>query len=1178
MSKPQYDIVMSEQTLEKINEYRNNLISGQEQPGAFLQDKLQGKSVKDLKTNEFIEILLSTKKPVFFAESAIKGGGRDWNNSELKILGDINVTVPVKIHDNGVWAPKFDGKDSSKQYDSPHQGELLFTPGALLKSGSQFSGQTPDFAEVTKDGKIDQAAYNRLVERRLLPLLVYANEQAKIDGKPAVITMPGVGAGVFAGPFAGQMGNHLDQAMQAMLEKHGANLENIAAVHFDPGKECSNQEKNFGNLKYRVRPSLQDSEDGRANATKKQLSTPSELEENSGEFKNCKVYKIVAWDHVSLPGNDFFAGIRHTDDGVAAAATTLMHGINGIEGKYNPKTGQYEHPSGYRNWEDVANKNNVHLLANDNIKIISNDAKSYSLAEFEKKQQDAAKQPGVGVANQTVAAAKIDAIQAASSAQIEKNVAIYPVGGEITKDLRVAIKFSNQSERDKFFDYMAKENKDHNQLFERENHLSDVVYIKASPGAGGIGAYISSGKQSQLSINFGSDEVAKIFHEALNLKKEHGYLRQGRGTFYFDPNLLHPDSTKEVPLITTSNLTSNASFQQSLVQTLAEKTLAQSTPNQTIATPKIDATQTPAPTATQDPNGLQNASQASNAVKISQVKNDDPDITRIALQFQSQRERDKFVAHMGRIAANENVNLGQIFDQSEVFDRSHKLSNTLYINPSDGVVGAYVSGNQQLSINFGNTKVAEEFFAALALKKSQGYVNNNKRTLYFEQSAFPPIPYGDKIIETKFSVADNIGLAPIQPKKEATLDIPNSTTFTPKVDQAPQPIVQKPVIQPPAQDPVVAIPKVGTVPPALDTQGIKPSAAKDVLENNVKIYSAPDVDKNGPRVALEFSNPQERDKFVDHMIRTAAFQEVELIRIFDRNHDGHPNVVYVNSSRFIGDAGTYITPDGKLSVNLGSYSVASKFKSGLGLTGRGDLYKDSNTLYFNKNHLPPTPGSQINIVTTLNYTSDIQPQQAQAHSQKPVSEQVLDKPTIVTPKVETVHPLHVHEPKAPAATIQAAAPFQKVEAVPPAPVVQEPKTPIAVQTVTSQKTDTAPPAPAVQEPKALAPNASQDSIKNSPSKPNILARAYNAIKTFFHNVGARIAGNTGSEETNQTPVKQSHLQTVKAPTKSPSKGKTFTAEEIMSKNPVPISDKALDTKSTSKRAIPKLRDNDHASR
>ena len=36
------------------------------------------------------------------------------------------------------------------------------------------------------------------------------------------------------------------------------------------------------------------------------------------------LFSVVAWDHVSWPGNDFYAGQRKTDDGVKAAATTAM--------------------------------------------------------------------------------------------------------------------------------------------------------------------------------------------------------------------------------------------------------------------------------------------------------------------------------------------------------------------------------------------------------------------------------------------------------------------------------------------------------------------------------------------------------------------------------------------------------------------------------------------------------------------------------------------------------------------------------------------------------------------------------------------------------------------------------------------------------------------------------------
>jgi hypothetical protein len=374
---PGYDIVMSERTLQNINIYKESLISGQEQPGKFLQEKLEeaGKSVADLNEAEFIEVILSTKKPKFFAESAIQGGGRDWNNRELEILGDINVTVPVKVYDNGIWDP---ADPNFAAHANPLDGELLFTPGALLKSGAQFSGQTPDLAEVTKNGKIDQKAYNALVERRLLPLLVHANEKAGLEGKPALITLPGVGAGEFAGKFKGEMGQHLNIAIQAMLEKHSGNLGNIAAIHYDSFAECTNEQRNYGNIKYRVRPQL------KGNQGKTQLSDPTAYQEPGDDFSKCKLYKVVAWDHVSLPGNDFFIGRRHTDDGVAAAATNSMEGITGVTGHYDKATGKYLPPKAYNTWEEVANKQGVHLKVQNNIKIVTDKGVSVKLADYQR--------------------------------------------------------------------------------------------------------------------------------------------------------------------------------------------------------------------------------------------------------------------------------------------------------------------------------------------------------------------------------------------------------------------------------------------------------------------------------------------------------------------------------------------------------------------------------------------------------------------------------------------------------------------------------------------------------------------------------------------------------------------------------------------------------------------------
>ena len=63
---------------------------------------------------------------------------------------------------------------------------------------------------------------------------------------------------------------------------------------------------------------------------------------------DCMLFSIVAWDHVSWPGNDFFAGSRCTDDGVKAAATNSMFALTGIEGHYDPDRGAYLPPPPYR--------------------------------------------------------------------------------------------------------------------------------------------------------------------------------------------------------------------------------------------------------------------------------------------------------------------------------------------------------------------------------------------------------------------------------------------------------------------------------------------------------------------------------------------------------------------------------------------------------------------------------------------------------------------------------------------------------------------------------------------------------------------------------------------------------------------------------------------------------------
>lgn len=358
-----YKIIISDISYQKVADYQALLVAGNATAGSYLARQIAQETtpVAQMTTDAFLDLLLATKHPRIFAESEIRGEGKDWNDQELSILGDINVSADVKVFDNGVWSPT---DLHFKTHTPPIDATLLFSPGALLAKGAGYHGKTPDMVEVAPNGVIDTAAYTALVERRLLPLLIHADERAAADGVKAVITIPGIGAGVFAGTFSGQMGGHLSDALQHIIGKHAARLQNIAMIYYDPFSECVNDDKNFGSMLYRVRPQ-------KYNAGKAQLCAPQDYAEAGEDFKFCRLFKIVAWDHVSLPGNDFFGGSRHTDDGVAAGATDVMRAITGINvGQgYDAKTGHYLPPQGCNTWEDAAIQNGVVLVASGRVEV-----------------------------------------------------------------------------------------------------------------------------------------------------------------------------------------------------------------------------------------------------------------------------------------------------------------------------------------------------------------------------------------------------------------------------------------------------------------------------------------------------------------------------------------------------------------------------------------------------------------------------------------------------------------------------------------------------------------------------------------------------------------------------------------------------------------------------------------
>jgi len=350
---PEYHFLLHPTAYQEARAYLARLQSGA-RPGKFLAPLLP-ENLDWLTPESFLEKLLQTKRPRLFAESEVWGDGRDWNQDELSLLGDISAALPVTVYDDGRHT-------FPKVHSDPFPAHLIFVPGALLQARP---GAAPaDWHTVTREGRIDPDAYYALYERRLLPAFLYIDQLAASAGRPAFVTIPGIGCGMFAGPFRGQLGAHLQAALARLLEKHGRRFEHIRAVYFDPYSECENFRTEIHGIHFLVRPLRQGNQD------KPQLCRPEQYQEPGDRFETCDLYSFVAWDHVSWPGNDFYAGARQTDDGVKAAATDSMAIMTGMGGKYDPAHFQYQPPKGYNTWEDVIQRKELQINVEENLQIL----------------------------------------------------------------------------------------------------------------------------------------------------------------------------------------------------------------------------------------------------------------------------------------------------------------------------------------------------------------------------------------------------------------------------------------------------------------------------------------------------------------------------------------------------------------------------------------------------------------------------------------------------------------------------------------------------------------------------------------------------------------------------------------------------------------------------------------
>lgn len=335
------EILFSEITYQKIQRYYDYLLDqGIQHAGKHFKKQLNdnGTPLNELDLPTFARLLVQSKIPKVFAESGVMHDTSDWTLGEEDILGDISTHVPVNFYNNG-------GHDITfVNHDAPIAAHLIYVSGALLRSDQ--TGNTADLNEVVVDGLFNQDLFNALYERRLLPVLMQIELQAQAEGKVAAITIPGIGTELFSGAHSHIIKAAFREALENVLSKHNDKFPHIDVVHYDPFSGDEPKSERIGHIDYRVCPSNLEETTG-------QLAYPEGTSADTHTLTS-----LVAWDHFSWPGNDFWPGARATDDGVKAASTNSMEVITGVKGQYNPVTGSYA-PIGFANWQALAATNGV---------------------------------------------------------------------------------------------------------------------------------------------------------------------------------------------------------------------------------------------------------------------------------------------------------------------------------------------------------------------------------------------------------------------------------------------------------------------------------------------------------------------------------------------------------------------------------------------------------------------------------------------------------------------------------------------------------------------------------------------------------------------------------------------------------------------------------------------------
>lgn len=535
INKPAYRFLLSDSTWEKIKQYKKDLITGKLEPGAYLKTKLSDKD-STMTDEVFIECLLQTKRYQIFAEATVFSGEKNWNATEVALLGDISCIMEATAFDNGSWV-------NPQVHEPALDVTLIYVPGALLRVTGEI---TPDYDEVCRQDGLNVEAYYHLYERRILPGLLAANKKALAEGRELFVTLPGLGCGQFSGEFGATIHDHLQVAVERLLAEHGQELSQIKAIWYDNfDKEAAT--KTINGIDFLVRPLKQ--------FDKPQLCYPAEY---GDKYQNCHLVSLVAWDHVSLPGNDYWTGARYTDDGVKAAASNTMELLTGLKGKYyQDRKGFVYSANMSMSWEEAAKANQFELTVQGHLDVYPVITKATS------SHKDSVEvSPALPVASEMKPRGVLPVMlsQISTVAVSPAKCTIYPIQQGL--NIGLGITFPNREDRDKWcaaFLLLARQEKMEKAagqlLVKATGNDGSLVLLNPSLGMGNLGVYKSNPARQQqftaapeLAINLGTNALRDFFVYSLGITADIAKILitpKHNNALYFKPAVLGPIDTNK---------------------------------------------------------------------------------------------------------------------------------------------------------------------------------------------------------------------------------------------------------------------------------------------------------------------------------------------------------------------------------------------------------------------------------------------------------------------------------------------------------------------------------------------------------------------------------------------------------------------------------------------------------